>query len=284
MILALVSAACYGVAMPLARLAYDHGTNVLTIMTLRYLTLAVMLGVWLLAIGKTLSAEPKTVASTAIIGVTFVGTAGGALAAILYMPVSLAVLVFYTYPTITLLAECALERRRPGGLELTAVLLALGGLTLTLRASLDNLDPAGVAFAMVASLSAATALILTDRALKKAGTRIVGFYSCAVAFVISAVGLIGAEALMLPDTGIGWILLLLVIAAFNLAVLTMFICIKSIGPSRAATIFCIEPVVGILTAIVLLGERLSTQQWLGAGLVGVAIVIAAKIHPEPKEL
>ncbi len=283
-LIALFSAACYGVAMPLARLAYDHGTNVLTIMTLRYFTLAVMLGVWLLAIGRSLSVARNTLATTAIIGLTFVGTAGGALAAIVYMPVSLAVLVFYTYPTITLLADCALERRRPRSLELTAVLLALGGLSLTLRASIGQLDPIGVGFALIASISAATALILTDRTLKRAGTRVVGFYSCAVAFAISGATLMATKSLLLPETGFGWGILAIVVAAFNLAVLTMFICIKSIGPSRAATIFCIEPVIGILTAILLLGERLTPQQWFGAGLVGIAILIAAKIHPEPKEL
>ena len=105
-----------------------------------------------------------------------------------------------------------------------------------------------------------------------------------MAFAISGATLMATKSLLLPETGFGWGILAIVVAAFNLAVLTMFICIKSIGPSRAATIFCIEPVIGILTAILLLGERLTPQQWFGAGLVGIAILIAAKIHPEPKEL
>lgn len=282
--MALFSAACYGVAMPLARMAYDHGTNALTIMTLRYLSLALILAAWLLIGGRSLKVPARTLAVCLVIGVTFVGTAGGALASIVYMPVSLAVLVFYTYPTLTLLAECVLERRAPHRIEIAAVLLALLGLALTLQASLGAFHLIGVELALVASVSAAVALILTSRTLKKIGARLIGLYACAVASGISAAIMLSWERFSLPHTGIGILLLTLVIAAFNLAVLTMFASLKSVGASRAATIFCIEPVVGVLTAIVLLGEHLVLQQWLGAGLVGVAILIASRLQPEAKEL
>ena len=73
------------------------------------------------------------------------------------------------------------------------------------------------------------------------------------------------------------------IGAFSLAVVTMFASVQRIGASRSATIFCFEPVVGIFTAILLLGERLEPVQWLGASLVGIAILIATKTQPETKE-
>lgn len=283
-IIALVSAACFGVAMPLAKIAFGHGTNALTLMTLRYFVLAVVLGVWLLASGNSFAMAPRTLAASVAIGVTFVGTAGGALAAIVYMPVSLAVLVFYTYPTITLLAECALERRRPHRVEVLAVALALVGLLLTLQASLDDLNFTGVGFALIASFSAASALIISGHTLQRAGMRLVGFYSCAVAFAICGVITSGLDAMSIPDTRIGLWLLAVVIVAFSVAVVTMFASLQRIGPSRAATLFCFEPVVGIFTAILLLGERLEPQQWLGAALVGVAILIATKRQPDTKEL
>ena len=194
--MALFSAACYGVAMPLARMAYDHGTNALTIMTLRYLSLALILAAWLLVGGHSLKVPPRILVVCLVIGVTFVGTAGGALAAIVYMPVSLAVLVFYTYPTLTLVAECVVERRAPHRLEIATVLLALVGLGLTLQASLGAFDLIGVELALLASVSAAIALILTSRTLKKIGARLIGFYACAVASSISAAiaGVSGAPA------------------------------------------------------------------------------------------
>lgn len=282
--MALVSAACYGVAMPLARLAYDHGTNALTILTVRYLTLALLLAAWLMAGGSSLLAPRGTRFVCVVIGIAFVGTAGGALASIVHMPVSLAVLVFYTYPTLTLLAECAVERRPPRGVELTAIGLALVGLGLTLQAGLGAIDAVGVGFALLASASAATALILTSRTLATIGARLIGFQACAVASVISAAILVGKDGWAMPNTGLGGLLLVLVIVAFNAAVLTMFVSLKGIGASRAATIFTIEPVVGVVTAIVLLGEHLVAQQWFGAALVGVAIVIASRHQPETEEL
>ena len=282
--MAVFSAACYGVAMPLSRLAYDHGTNALTIMTIRYLVLALVLGIWLLAYGKSLHLPWKLATACAIIGLTFVGTAGGTLGAIVYMPVSLAVLVFYTYPILTVITECVLEARWPHALEILALLLVVIGLSLTLQADIANLHVKGIALALVASFSAAAAIILSSRVLRVAGTRLVGFYSSAVAFVVSAVVMVRFDALSIPDSRFGLSLLGVIIATFSLAILFMFASIKSIGASRSATLFCFEPVIGILFAIFLLGERLLPIQWVGAALVGVAILTATKLQSQTKEL
>ena len=282
--MAIFSAVCYGVAMPLSRLSYDHGANALTIMTLRYLVLALALGIWLLASGRTLGLPWRPAAACAIIGLTFVGSAGGTLGAILYMPVSLAVLVFYTYPILTVVTECILEARWPHALEILALLLVVIGLSLTLQVDIANLHIKGIALALIASFSAAAAMILSSRTLRFAGTRLVGFYSATVAFVISAFVMVRFDALSLPDSRFGLSLLGVIIATFSLAILAMFASLKSIGASRSATLFCFEPVVGILFAILLLGERLLPIQWVGAALVGVAILTATKIQSHTKEL
>lgn len=46
-----------------------------------------------------------------------------------------------------------------------------------------------------------------------------------------------------------------------------------IGPNRTALVLALEPVFAAATAAVVLGERLSTRGWVGAGLILVAIVV-----------
>jgi len=45
---------------------------------------------------------------------------------------------------------------------------------------------------------------------------------------------------------------------------------------RSATLLCLEPVTAIFVAVLVLGEQLKAGQWLGAGLVGVAMLIASR--------
>jgi drug/metabolite transporter (DMT)-like permease len=56
----------------------------------------------------------------------------------------------------------------------------------------------------------------------------------------------------------------------------MFVGVKLIGPVRAATLLCLEPVTAIFVAVLVLGEQLKAGQWLGASLVAIAMLIAGR--------
>jgi drug/metabolite transporter (DMT)-like permease len=49
---------------------------------------------------------------------------------------------------------------------------------------------------------------------------------------------------------------------------------RHMSASRAALIFCLEPVFAALASWVWLGERLSTTQWAGAVLIIAGMVLA----------
>ncbi len=75
--MAVLSAVCYGAALPLSRLAYDHGSNALTILTLRYLAIALLLGIWLRVTGSSFQMAPRLILASAVVGVCFVAVSGG---------------------------------------------------------------------------------------------------------------------------------------------------------------------------------------------------------------
>jgi drug/metabolite transporter (DMT)-like permease len=45
---------------------------------------------------------------------------------------------------------------------------------------------------------------------------------------------------------------------------------------RSATLLCLEPITAIFVAVLVLAERLEAGQWLGASLVGIAMLIASR--------
>ncbi len=274
--MAVLSAVCYGAALPLSRLAYDHGSNALTILTLRFLAVALIVGLWLRVTGGSFAVSTRGMLASALVGVCFISVSGGTLVSVSYIPVNLAVLVFYTYPMMTLLVVSAMERRRPGIAELVAVTLALLGVALAIQVSFEHLNAAGVAFALLAAVGAATTFIVAARALPSVGTKLMSWYACSVAFVGGAAMTLGLDAVAIPDTAFGIGLIAIIIAIFATAVVAMFVGVKLIGPVRSATLLCLEPVTAIFVAVLVLGEHLKAGQWLGAALVGIAMLMAGR--------
>jgi drug/metabolite transporter (DMT)-like permease len=56
----------------------------------------------------------------------------------------------------------------------------------------------------------------------------------------------------------------------------MLVGVKLIGPVRSATLLCLEPITAIFVAVLVLAEHLEAGQWLGASLVGIAMLIASR--------
>jgi drug/metabolite transporter (DMT)-like permease len=274
--MAVLSALCYGAALPLSRLAYDHGSNALTIMTLRYLAIIVLLGLWLGVTGSSFRMAPRLVLASAAVGVCFVAVSGGTLASVTFIAVNLTVVVFYTYPVMTLLLVSVVEQRRPGVAELLAVVLALLGVGLAMQVSFQQLNIPGVGFALLAAVGVAGSFFIASRVLPHAGTTRLTLYACCMAFLGGITLTLGFDAVALPDTAFGIGLIAIVIAVFATAVVSMFAAVRLIGPVRLATFLCLEPVTAIFVAVLVLGEHLKGGQWLGVALVGIALLVAAR--------
>ena len=57
--MAVLSAVCYGASLPLSRLSYDYGSNPLTILTLRFLAIALIMGLWLRITGTSFAVSSR---------------------------------------------------------------------------------------------------------------------------------------------------------------------------------------------------------------------------------
>lgn len=274
--MAVLSAVFYGAALPLSRLAYDYGTNALTILSLRYLAIVVLLGIWLRVTGASFRLAPRLILASAAVGACFVAVSGGTLASVSFIPVNLTVVVFYTYPMMTLLIESIMERRRPTLAESLAVALALLGVTLAMQVSFEHLNAAGIGFALLAAVGVAGSFLIASRIMPRIGTSHLTLYACGAAFIGGATMTLALDAVAFPETGLGVGLVAVIIAIFATAVIAMFVAVRLIGPVRAATFLCLEPVTAIFVAVLSLGEHLEGGQWLGVALVGAALLIASR--------
>jgi drug/metabolite transporter (DMT)-like permease len=85
------------------------------------------------------------------------------MASFYYIPVSLAVLIFFTFPVQVALIGPLLARRRPEPVTLGAALIAFAGLALALGPDFDGLDWRGCALALTAAIALMTTFLMSRR-------------------------------------------------------------------------------------------------------------------------
>jgi drug/metabolite transporter (DMT)-like permease len=272
-IFAVVSALGYGASLPLSRLAFDEGTNALTVALLRYLALSLVLLGWVVLTRHARTALSGRERSFSLL-------LGGCFAL-----VSFTVLVFYTHPSLILLVAALLERRRPRGSELLVLAMAFAGLVLALDVRFAGASTAGLACAGVAAVGALVTFVLIEHGLAAADPVRSTSLAAIAATAVCLLAVLGTGGYAAPATAKGWLLVWAVIVLFATAVVCMFLAIRFAGSVRASMLLFLEPVTAMALSVAALGERLAALQWAGAALVIAAVALAgarasvAKDHP-----
>ena len=211
------------------------------------------------------------------VGLIYILGAGGYLWSIYFLPVSLAVLIFYVYPILTLILASVLARHLPRSRDLLLLLAAFGGLALALGVSFEGLDMRGVALVSGGALAIATSFVWMSRSLGEEDSLAVTFHMAISGGLLALVGATAAGALSLPaPEAMAWLALAGVLVFFCAGFYSIFRGIAMIGPVRAATIMNLEPVATLALAPLILAERLTAQQWIGAAIVIAAVVLSQR--------
>ena len=204
-------------------------------------------------------------------------------AAFLLTTVAIALICFYTYPAIVTILAVPLYGERLDRVRIGALLLSSAGLAMVVLAPLAGatdvvVNPVGVALALFAALCQATFFLISGRGWQPMPNLHVSTFVVAMALVLSIpltllVGQ-GSDLLVPFQQPEAWIWILAGAITGAAIPTTAFITgIGLIGPSRAAILMTIEPLVGVTIAALLLGEEPSFIQIIG----GAAVLTAAAI-------
>lgn len=200
----------------------------------------------------------------------------GYMASFFYIPVSLAVLIFFTFPVQTALVGPLIAGARPEGATLVAALVAFAGLALALGPDLSGLDWRGCALAFAAAVGLMSTFLLSRRMVVHQDMFTFSF-NLHLACAIAVVGYIGVSGgFPLPASAPALVALLGVGLFYILAVLLQFLAIRLTGPARASIVFNAEPVLTVLAAAIVLGESLGAGQAAGAALVVAGVYLSAR--------
>lgn len=271
--IALTAAIFYGFNTTLSRLAYDTGTTPVSLTLYRFLMSVSVMIVLLLILRKSW----KLGVSPALFAVCVVGmfaTSIGHLGAVNYIPVSLAAVIFYSFPLLVVGYKRIAHREALRRNELLAFLLAFIGIGIALGPDFHEFDPIGIALAFSGALGA-TVFILSYEKFPPQTDAYVGATWIMMASTVIAVLLLqlGFE-LVPPRESIGWVYLILIALASVTSFVMSLQAISRIGGAIFALLLNFEPVVILLLAWIVIGEQLSIERIAGMALIVFALFLS----------
>jgi len=278
--LCLASGAAFGAMAVFGKLSYGEGATVGTLLSVRFSLAAVLFWAIVLARGgrrELRGLGPRSLAVGLGLGACAYALQSGCyFAALQRIDASLLSLLLYTFPAMVAATAVALGRERLDARRLAALALALGGLVLVVAgAGTGSLDPLGAALALAAAIVYTGYILVTDSVV----ARVRPLVLCALVSTGAAVSLTAGSAALgqlrpadVTVAGWGWLACLTVVCTVG-AILLFFAGLQRVGPTTASILATVEPVVTVVLAFLVFGERLGAVQLAGGALVLSAVVV-----------
>jgi drug/metabolite transporter (DMT)-like permease len=268
-----LSAVAIAVVPSFAKLAYEGGSNTLTVITARSIMSVALIWLVMMGLGQTfrLGREPMMISLAS--GVCYAVMLCGYLGAVAFIPVNTVILIYFIHPLPVGLLAALRGDESVGTKMVVALLAAFVGLGLAIGFTFDALDLTGLGLAVLAMVTCVFVIMGSGQAAKQAGGLAVVFYMMLSAAVTLALLFLFFGTFELPATAMGWLGFSGVAIGSTIGTLAFFCAIPMIGIVRATMISNVEPPLGILFALFILGERISALQVAGVALVLAAILI-----------
>lgn len=275
---ALGAAGLYGLVPNFARAAIGNGIPAIESTLFRTFMVAIVFAIIAAAQGERMtipkSALPSFIGqsvATLFVSVAYLGS-------VQFIPVGLAVIVFYLFPVLIMALAPVVEGRNPGVLRILIAVVAFFGLAVAVGPSFDNLDIRGVVLAALGS-AGAVLQFFSGRAISRYMSP-AAFGSLVHIVILPPVLLIalyaGTGTLRFlpggPATGTGLLFMCGVAIAYIIGYMAHMLSLRFAQASTVAPHFNLEPAVTMAIAAVFLSERLQIHQYVGGMLVLAALV------------
>ncbi|QCK85212.1 DMT family transporter [Phreatobacter aquaticus] len=275
---ALGGATAYGINIVYARMSTQMGVSAGDLVFLRVF---LMLGGAALAArltGGSLRIERPAWPALILVGVTSAGLGLAYFFAVSFVPIGVAAVIVYTFPLIILIASPFVDGTKLTPSRLFVFTLAFIGIAIALGPTFGAYDPRGLILAALASLLAASQFFAASRAGARMPAGALLFWSHIVIMPIA-----GFVALMVGTSPVSafataWFACVMTIAGYLAGFALQMYAARKAPTALVGLVFCLEPVVAIISAGLILGETLTASQIMGSLLVLTALIASSFVE------
>jgi drug/metabolite transporter (DMT)-like permease len=274
--LIILSALFSGTLAIFACLAYQAGTNPITLLFLRFSIAGVFMILVMAAQGVAFPRGRTLIVLIAMGALFYVSLSLSFFTALTMAPAGLVVILLYLYPAFVTILTAIFLKKPVTTFNIVALLLSFIGIVFIVGLNIGKGQILGILLAILTALLFAIYLVLSHKSIIKAGalsaTTVLTF-SAGIVFG----GIVAVKGVEFPVTMAGWVYAVAVaLIPTVLAFLTLFAGLKRIEPPNAAIILTMEPVIAVVLAAVILGETITPVKILGGMMILSAVILLAR--------
>ena len=260
-LLVVISAASFGTLTVLAPLAYRAGANPITLLFLRF-TIAGTVMVAVMVVRRVSFPKGRLLLGLVLMGgVWYVMQTLAYYTALRMASAGLVALLLYLYPALVTLLSGLVLKERVTKSKMIVLGLAMVGTVLTIGLSAEG-EIGGIVLALSAALLYASYIVVGEVLLRQVDS----FPATTVIMLAAGVvygGIVVLGGFEAPGTEAGW-WAIIASAVLSIAALGSFFAgVERIGSANAAILSTVEPVVTVVLAGLLLGERIEPLRVVG---------------------
>ena len=269
-----ISAASFGTLAIFGRYAYTDGMDTFTVLFIRFGSSAVFMTVVLLLRKEHF---PRGQILAHLVGMGALGYVGQSfmyMTAIKYASSGLVALLLYLYPMFVFILSVMILHEKVTSVKVISLALSVVGAALTVDPNGGQLI--GALMAIAAALIYSVYIIVGTGVMK----HVTAIQSSTIIFASAGMvyGMLTfANGAHFPASNSGWLAMLgMIVFSTIIPVVTFLAGLERIGPTNAAMLSTLEPVVTVLLAAWLFGERLMPIVLVGGGLILLAVILLTR--------
>lgn len=275
---AIIAAFAFGVNTVAAKASATLGVSAPLIVFYRLLAMLAVVVVAIIVTRGSIKTTRDSIPAMIVLIVTNAGMGLAYLSSVAFIPVTVAAVIFYTYPILIVLAGPMATGRSLQPRELIVSFIAFAGIILVVGPSFGALDPRGLALALLGSAITACQFFAANRVAGESTTAklfwgTLGALPIAGAVLAATTGFAGPQALTLAPTPVA-----ITIVGYVIGSVGLIVSLSRLNAAVAGLVFCLEPVISALVSAAWLDERLTSVQYAGGALV-ICAVIATTFAP-----
>jgi drug/metabolite transporter (DMT)-like permease len=280
--LILLACASLSIISTFAKLAYQSGATPTTLVWMRFVSFVVVIGFYHLIRRRRLRLTARQLSGAGIMAIGMLMNSIGYLGSVAYITIGLAVVLFYTFPIITMLLSLAIRSEQPSWTKIACMFAAFGGVVLASFQSIGSaFDWRGIGLVLTGATGLAIAVVSGNRAMRGAAPLTMNFWMnvwMALAFS-GLVALPGIETILgdfvLPAGGMAWFGAIAASACYILGFSSFFLAVQLLPPSQTGIMMNLEPFIATTSAMLVLHEPTHPTQWIGMTVILVALALSS---------
>ena len=272
LLFAIGSAGLYGFNIVFARMASFAGASGSAIVVYRVFLMLALVAVVAAVARRSLAIAREEQGKLFLLGIStaFVGICY--LSSVAFIPVTVAAVVFYTFPILIVLASPFVEKAPLTPALIGVVTIATFGVCLVVGPAFSGLDWRGLALAFGASVATAIQFFVAARCTKTSVVSKVFWIHLIVLPTSLLISLVTGQLAPPSILALAPFAITMTIGGYLAGFVLQFLALGRISAVAAGIIYCTEPVVASLSSALILNETLSPLQVAGGALVLAAII------------